>query len=88
MVQRFSEGDEGVYPDDNGPLVEYEDYAALEAELDTLQAKARTLTVKLPAKRNVEMMSDLSHNGAIQEFRASLESGCAAAGIKLQIEGE
>lgn len=34
MVQRFSEGDEGMYPDDNGPLVEYEDYAALEKLLE------------------------------------------------------
>lgn len=33
MVQRFSEGDEGIYPDDKGPLVEYEDYAALELKV-------------------------------------------------------
>lgn len=38
MVQRFSEGYEGIYPDDNGPLVEYEDYAAL----------ARTLILARP----------------------------------------
>lgn len=35
MVYRFSEGEEGLYPDANGDWVEYEDYAEL---LQTLAA--------------------------------------------------
>lgn len=32
MVYRFSEGDEGLYPDANGDWVEYEDYERLRRE--------------------------------------------------------
>lgn len=31
MVYRFSEGDEGLYPDANGAWVEYEDYERLQS---------------------------------------------------------
>lgn len=37
MVQRLTEGDEGIYPDENGTLVEYEDYVKLQQERDALQ---------------------------------------------------
>ncbi len=44
MVQRFSEGDEGIYPDDNGPLVEYEDYERLKQEfMDYIVVKEKQI---------------------------------------------
>lgn len=52
------------------------------------ELESRTLTVKLPASRNVEMMSDLTHNSAIKDCQVALSSACTTAGIKLQIEGE
>ncbi|WP_276642937.1 hypothetical protein [Siccibacter turicensis] len=61
----------------------------LEDELEAAQSRiasleARTLTVKLPL-----MLDSSPHfNGGVKSAFKNLEMACAAAGIKLQIEGE
>lgn len=78
-------------PDQILPLIE-----ALEAAQSRIASlEARTLTVKLPT--SIEPLDFAPwtakafwalHRDAVQRCRDSFKESCAAAGIKLQIEGE
>lgn len=66
MVQRLTEGDEGIYPDENGTLVEYEDYLALELKLLAVHShlehalRASQLTTKGYIKIALRMLDEES----------------------------
>lgn len=64
MVERYFEGWEGIYQDDEGDLVKYEDYLILEAQLRQ-RTEERNAFAKAIADAGDEMVDKATYADAV-----------------------
>ena len=66
-------------------VVNQQDIELQELRQRITELESRTVTVKLPALRNVEMASDYAHNNAVADCGVAIEEALSEAGITVVV---